>query len=220
VHVSRFSALLERTNHNPDPVELACLLAEDRFWLRERDRLIGTHPDWPDAAHFLRLDEAIGHALVLALSRLPSETRREFAEVFYDEHAEEVWRAVPALSAIRVAAEVVLPVIEIAGDLVDERMADLLQAAAQGDDVTRTPAPAVAALRKAIARIRFDVELEDELTARGVVARGVAEVLDPSSELPDLKEVLARSTLGAADTWASSRLLGFLLGAQRAIASA
>ncbi|HYZ78525.1 MAG TPA: hypothetical protein VE596_14250 [Gaiellaceae bacterium] len=40
-----------------------------------------------------------------------------------------------------------------------ERVLDLLRGAAQGDDLTRAPEPAVSDLRKTIARIRLDVEL-------------------------------------------------------------
>jgi hypothetical protein len=42
--------------------QVACLLARDRFWKDERRRLIGTHPDWPDAAHLLDLEEEPAHA--------------------------------------------------------------------------------------------------------------------------------------------------------------
>src|SRR5262249_37633193 len=49
--------------------EYACELAGDRFWRDERGRLIGMHPDWPEAAFLLGLREEIAHALVLALSR-------------------------------------------------------------------------------------------------------------------------------------------------------
>src|SRR5436190_23409521 len=67
-----------RTRLPPD--ELACKLAGDRFWRDETARLIGSHPDWPDAAHFLRREEEVAHALVLVLSRLPGRARRAFAQ--------------------------------------------------------------------------------------------------------------------------------------------
>ena len=69
----------------PRPADVACTLAEDRFWRDERLRLIGSHPDWPDAAYLLDLGEELAHALVLVLSRLPVSRRRAFADAFYSE---------------------------------------------------------------------------------------------------------------------------------------
>src|SRR5439155_941718 len=39
------------------PAEYAGELAQDRFWRDEQLRLIGTHPDWPDVAQFLELED-------------------------------------------------------------------------------------------------------------------------------------------------------------------
>ena len=101
------------------------------------------------------------------------------------------------------------------GEVCDERTLDLLRGAAQGDDLTRTSAPAVDALRKAIARIRFDVANDDLSDPRGAAALAVAEVLDPSSELVDLKEVLARCAWAIVETQESSSALGYLLDVER-----
>src|ERR671922_1740745 len=93
-----------------------------------------------------------------------------------------------------------------------ERVLDLLHGAAQGDDLTRTPEPAVSELRKTIARIRFEAEPED-------AALALAEVLDPASDIVDLKAVLARSAWAAVETWEPARVLGFLLAVERLFAA-
>src|SRR5438874_10581679 len=52
--------------HSP-PVtesERACELARHRFWKDDLRRLIGTHPEWPDAGWDLDLPEELAHALV------------------------------------------------------------------------------------------------------------------------------------------------------------
>jgi hypothetical protein len=198
----------------PPSAEIACSLARDRFWQDERLRLIGTHPDWPDAAFFLELDEALAHALVLVLSRLPESRRRGFAEAFYEERrGRGASRPTDAAAQLALAAAVILEVVEILEPrLRSERVLDLLHGAAQGDDLTRTPEPAVSELRKTIARIRFEAEPED-------AALALAEVLDPASDIVDLKAVLARSAWAAVETWEPARVLGFLLAVERLFAA-
>ena len=199
--------------------ERACELARDRFWKDDLRRLIGTHPKWPDAGWDLDLPEELAHALVLVLSRLPENHRRGFADSFY---APKRSRPVDVPTAMRapIAAGVVLLVVELVGDLVDDRIVDLLQGAAQGDDLTLTPGPALDELRKTVARIRFDVELEDPADPRGAAALAVAEVLDPSSEVVALQEVLARAAWAAVASWEPRRVLGFLVDADKLVAEA
>jgi hypothetical protein len=197
--------------------ERACELARDRFWRDDLRRLIGTHPQWPDAGWDLHLPEELAHALVLVLSRLPEHHRRGFADAFYAAKRSGPVEIAPQLR-LAVAAGVVLLVVEVVGDLVDERSVDLLQGAAQGDDLTRTPGPALDELRKTVARIRFDVDLEDPADPRGAAALAVAEVLDPSSEVVALQEVLARAAWAAVASWEPRRVLQFLLDADRLLA--
>jgi hypothetical protein len=199
----------------PPPAEIACRLARDRFWKDELRRLVGTHPDWPDAVYALRLDEELGHAFVLVLSRLPAGDRRAFADAFYAERTSGGGR-LPDEAAPRqtLAAAVVLRMAGIVdGEICDERTLDLLQGLAQGDDLAATPGPAVAALRTTIAQIRFDIDFEDPTSPRGTAALAVAEVLDPSSEVVDVKEVLARSAWAVVETRGSGAALEFLLDA-------
>src|SRR5437763_1259176 len=199
---------------DPPSAEIACSLARARFWQDERLRLIGTHPEWPDAAEGLGLDEELAHALVLVLSRLPEGSRRGFADAFYEERRGRSARR-PADEAARraLAAAVVLQVVDLLElKLRSERVLDLLHGAAQGDDLTRTPEPAVSELRKTIAHIRFAAEPED-------AALALAEALDPASDVVDLKAVLARTAWAAVETWEPPRVLGFLLAVERLFAA-
>jgi hypothetical protein len=198
----------------PPSAEIACSLARDRFWQDEQLRLIGTHPDWPDAADALELDEELAHALVLVLSRLPESRRRGFAEAFYEErHGGSARGPTDGAAQLALAAAVVLHVVDVLEPrLRSERVLDLLHGAAQGDDLTRTPEPAVSELRKTIAHIRFAAEPED-------AALALAEALDPASDVVDLKAVLARSAWAAVETWEAPRVLGFLLEVERLFAA-
>jgi hypothetical protein len=118
------------------------------------------------------------------------------------------------------AAAVALLVLELACDVLDTaRIRDLLQGAAQGGDLSRTPPPALAELRKAVARVRMDVELEDPAHPRGAAALAVAEVLDPAGEVVAVQEVLARAAWAAAETWEPPRVLAFMLELDRIFAA-
>jgi len=207
----------------PPPAALACTLARDRFWQDPVRRLIGTHPRWPDAAYQLALEEELAHALVLVLSRLPESRRRDFADVFYAERRGS-GRELPRDDRLRLAlaAAVVLQVADLVGraDIYTDRVRDLLNGLAQGDDVTVAPAPALDEVRKGVARIRFDVDFEDPTDPRAAAALAVAEVLDPSSDAVALQEVLARSAWAAVGSWEPPRVLGFLLEAERLFAEA
>jgi hypothetical protein len=205
------------------PAELALRLARDRFWQGAQLRLIATHPKWPEAAWDLGLPEEVAHALVLVLSRLPEAERGEFAEEYFASRSRVLqwWDRGPS-DRLAVAAGIVLHIVEIVRrpDIFTGRLLDLLQGAAQGDDLTRTPDAAVAEVKKAVARIRFDIDFDDPADPRGAAALAVAEVLDPSSDVVALQEVLARAAWAAAGTWEPSRVLLFLLDVDRLVAGA
>lgn len=203
------------------PAEIACSLARDRFWKDERGRLIQTHPDWPDAAHLLDLNEELAHAVVLVLSRLPAAGRRAFADAFYEQRRSgATWLPAHPRARLALAAAVVLNVVEILDDdeIADERTLDLLRGAAHGDDLTRTPGPAVQEVQKTIARIRVEAQFEGPTDPRGAAALALAEVLDPASEVVDFKEALARCVWAAVETEERPTVLGFLLEVDRLLA--
>jgi hypothetical protein len=155
---------------HPPPAEVACLLARDHFWKDEQQRLIGTHPDWPDAAYLLGLGDELAHALVLVLSRLPPAQRPDFADVFYAERKGRRADSLPDNPRVRLAlaAEVVLKVVGVLDvETLDARTLDFLRGAAQLDDLTTAPAPAVAALQRTIGRIRLNVEFGTRATRSG-----------------------------------------------------
>ena len=210
--------------HRPDSAtraKRACEVARDRFWKDDLRRLIGTHPRWPDVGWDLGLPEELAHALVLVLSRLPERDRRGFADAFYAaKRSSPLDLPAEPRERLAFAAGVVLLVVEIVRDLVGERIVDLLHGAAQRDDLTRTPGPALGELRKTVARIRFDVAFDDPADPRGAAALAVAETFDPSSEMIALREVLARAAWAAVGTWEPRRVLRFLLDVDALIADA
>ena len=80
----------------------------------------------------------------------------------------------------------------------NQRITDLLTGAAQGDDLTHTmPPSAVVHLQKAIARVRFSVELEDPADPHAAASLAIAEVLDPAGDVVALKAVVARASSGS-----------------------
>jgi hypothetical protein len=204
------------------PAEIACLLARDRFWRDERLRLLGTHPDFPDVATLLELEEELAHTFLLVLSRLPAGRRPEFAQAFYRERSRNRAGWLPSDPPVRLqlAARLALPVVELATEgLRNERIVDLLHGIAQGDDLTRTPASAVEELQKTVARTRLDLGLEDLGDPRAAAAHAVVEVLDPAGDVVSLQAVLARVAWAAVESWEAPRTLSFLLEADRAFAS-
>jgi hypothetical protein len=203
------------------PAEVACLLARDRFWQDETLRLVGTHPDFPDVAMLLDLEEELAHALVLALSRVPTPRRPALAERFYEQRSRERGGRIATDARLRLqaAAGVALLVVELAADVLrNERVVDLLQGLAQGDDLTRTPTPALDELRRAVARVRYSIELEDPADPRAAAAHAIVEVLDPASEVVSLQAVLARAAWAAVESWEPRRTLEFLLDCERIVA--
>ena len=204
------------------PAAYACELAKRRFWRDEQRRLIATDHDLVEVAPLLELEDELAHAFVLVLSQLPASRRRQFADVFYEERRRTPGRvhAIGRSEPRATASAVGLLVLELAGDVLDTpRMRDLLQGAAQGDDLTRTPAPALAELRKAVARVRMDVELEDPAHPRGTAALSVAEALDPAGEVVALQEVVARAAWAAVEAWEPPRVLAFMLELDRIFAA-
>jgi hypothetical protein len=211
--MSRFETWWREEPRRPPP-EYATRLARDRFWRDEQQRLIGTHPDFPEVRMLLDdLNEELAHALLLTLSRLPEGRRAPFAEVFFAERrGGQLEVPSDARSQLAAAAAVALLVLELAVDgLRSERIADLLAGAAQGDDLTHTPVAAVEELQKAIARVRFDVELEDPSDPRAAASLAVAEVLNPAGDVVALKAVVARASWAAVESWDEARVLAFLL---------
>jgi hypothetical protein len=146
--------------------------------------------------------------------------RADFAETFYAERSRNPgWVPSDPRVKLALAAAVVLLIVEFATpDIQCERIVDLLRGAAQGDDLIRTSEPALTELRKAIARVRLDVELEDPSDPRAAASLAVAEVLDPSSEVVAVQEVVARSAWATVERQEPPRVLGFLLEVDRLFA--
>src|SRR5262249_22077993 len=121
-----------------------------------------------------------------------------------------------------VAAQIVLLVLDLTSSeaLQDESVVDLLRGAAQADDLTITPGPAVDRLRKAVAKVRFDPALEGESEPHAVAAVAAVELLDPSSEDVALKEIVARAAFATVECRSKAETLGFLLEADRILADA
>jgi hypothetical protein len=191
------------------PAEYATLFARDRIWRDEGRRFVATNPDLEEAADLLQLEAPFAHALAVVLSRLPAATRLPFAERFYASR-----RPAPGERAeLRVAAAAALRVLDLAGrdDLRSLRVVDLLYAAEQGDDLSLTPDVALAEIRKAVARVRLDLDLEDESAPESAAAIAVVEVLDPSSGVVPLQEVLVRAAWAAVESWDPERVLAFLV---------
>jgi hypothetical protein len=193
-----------------EPAEYARVLAADRFWRDPLERLIGTHPEFPDAAEPLDVDDEVAHGLLLVLSRLPESRRAAFARAFSEQRERTETGGLRRERLGRAAAVALLTIDLAAEPLRDPAIVDLLQGAAQGDDLTRTPEPALAELRKAVARVRFDVELADPESPRGAASIAIVEVLDPSSEPVALQEVVARAAWAAVESWDERRVLDFL----------
>lgn len=194
-------------------------LARDPFWRDEHSRLIGTHPRFPDAAYEAGTTEDVMHALALILSRLPAQARLPFAESFYARYGRSRGREPrDAREQLTAAASICLLVADLAVDeLRSDRIVDLLAGAAQGDDLTLTPAPAVVELEKSVARVRFDVTLEDPADPRAAASLAIAEVLIPSGDVVALKEVAARCAWAAVESWEPERVLDFLLACAAAL---
>ena len=148
--------------------------------------------------------------MLLVLSRLPSERRLAFAEAFYrrrqrgvdDEDAD----------ARSLAARVALLVVDLAApELRDPLLLDLLEGAAQGHDLSRTPGMTVDLVRKVVAKMRFSLELEDPADPRAAATHAVIEVLDPAGDVVALQAVVARAAWAAVESWEPERVLEFLL---------
>jgi hypothetical protein len=192
------------------PAEYAAELARGRVWSSGR-RFISTVPAVEEAAPLLGLEPELAHALVLVLNRLPAAERAPFAERFYDSRRSSIDAA--EATPLRAAAGVALLVAPLSehADLTGTRVLDLLQGAAQGDDLSRTPETVLAELRKTVARVRLDLDLEDEDDPRAAAAIAVVETIDPSSGVVPLQEVVVRAAWAAVRSWEPERVLEFLL---------
>jgi hypothetical protein len=193
-------------------VEIVCEFADDPFWRDERLRLFGSNEDLLEETNAFGIDDDVAHVLVLVLSRLPLDARRGFAETFLSERRRRRTRGDPVAAAAGIVLEA-LPLLERRPDIRTDRVVDLLQGAAQGDDLTLTPPSAVGEAQKVVARIRLDVAFDDQSSVEGNVAHAIAEVLDPSGGTVDVKEIFARCAWAAVSGWERPRVLAFLLRA-------
>ena len=193
-----------------EPAEYAVELSRARVWQDDR-RFVRTIHDVEEAAPLLELDPSFAHAFVLVLSQLPAAARQPFAAGFYAERS----AGAPAekRDPVAVGAAVGLLILELTErpDLQGPRVVDLLQGAAQGDDPALTPESAMAEIRKTLARIRLDLDVEDQSAPSSAAAIAVAELLDPSSGTVPLQEVLVRAAWAAVRSWEPARVLRFLV---------
>lgn len=210
------------------PAAYACELARDQFWRGDQLRLIAMHPEFGHdsgyATELLDLHEFLANALVLVLSRLPQAARRPFAEVVYEERHSGRDTAVPGdpRQRLAMAAAIALRVVDLTGrpDVFSDRVIDLLHGAAQQDDLDITPETGLHDVRTAVAKIRLDVDYEDPTDPRGAAATAIAEVLDPSSDVVALSEVLAKAAWATVESRERPQVLAFLLDADRIFADA
>ena len=192
------------------PAEYATLLARMRVWRDVERSFITSVPDLWDLDSLLELDVELAHALVLVLSRLPASRRRELADRFYERRTGH-WPSPPAATARAAAvALMVLPLTQ-RPDLDTERIADLLTAIEQGDDLALTPPQAIADVQKAVVRARLDIDLEEQLEPNAAATMVVVEVLDPSGDVPAFQALLLRATWAMLETAGFDGALDFLL---------
>lgn len=205
------------------PAEYVCELAAARLWRSETDPFVKTSPEIEETSEtFLHLGKELAHALVIVLRELPRAERRSFAEKFYRRRKRgSEWEITGPATELSRAAAIALLVVELTEhpDLRGMRIVDLLTALAQGDDLSSTPDAVVAEIRKIVARIRLDVELEDELDPRSAAATAIVEVIDPSGGAVALQEVLVRAAWAVVKTWEAERVLDFVLAADRILAA-
>jgi hypothetical protein len=195
------------------PAEYARALAAADV-LAQGDRVfVETSPEVDETADLLRLETELAHALVLALQELPAWSRRTFAAEFYaGRRRQPSHRTRDARDRLRIAATAAEVVFELVGSpaLGRERIHDLLVGAAQNDDVSTTPEPAVSELRGAVAAARREVADADPFEAPTAATLAVVEVLDPASGEVALREVLLRTTWAALRSWPPGRVARFL----------
>lgn len=191
------------------PAEYATLLARMRVWRDVQRSFLVSVPDLWDVDALLELDVELAHALVFVLSRVPAAQRRELADRFYENRIGG-WTTPPEpASRAAAVALAVLPLTQ-RPDLDTVRIADILTAIQQGDDLLLTPPDAVADLSKAVVRARLDLDLEDQLEAHAAATIAVVEVLDPSGDVPAVQEVLMRATWAVLEARGVAGALEFL----------
>lgn len=192
------------------PGDYATRLARKRVWRNVDHCFIATVPDIQETEGLLQLDVEMGHALVFVLSRLPAASRRRVADGFYSLRPGSVHRDPPPASSRAAAiASMVLPLTQ-RPDLDTMRIADVLVAIQQGDDVSAMPPTAVAEIANAVARARVDLERENQRDPRSAATMAVIEVLDPSSDNPAVQEVLMRATWATLMTSGTAGVIEFL----------
>jgi hypothetical protein len=171
----------------------------------------------------LGLDDEVAGALVHVLTELPRAERAAFADRFYDERDDREARHVTRSPEQRLAAgaAIALLVVDLtrSAELAGPRVVDLLVGAAQGDDVSAVPDLVQQELRKVVARIRLDVELEDERDPRSAACTAVVEAIDPSGGTIDLYEILGRATWAQLHARGANAALRFLLAVDGIFAS-
>jgi phytoene dehydrogenase-like protein len=196
------------------PAAYACALAAANVLPRDERLFLETSPDVEEiASELLRLETELAHALLLVLHVLPPADRRAFAAAFYSGRRRPTLQRPRAPNErLRVAGTAAHLVFELVGSrpLRHERIRDLLVGATQDDDLSRTPEPAVAELRRAVAAARREVASADPFEASTAATLAVLEVLDPASGDVALQVVLLRSTWAALRSWAPSRVAEFL----------
>ena len=196
--------------------EYACELARSRAWSAPELVFVTTVPDLEEAAPLLELEVELAHALVLVLSALPEVARGSLASAFYDRRGRDsapAFGLTDPVARLAAAAATAALVLEVARrpELQTPRVVDLLAGAAQRDDVSLTPVPALLEMRDVVARARAGTALDDPLAARSAATTAVLEVLDPSSGEVALQEIVLRATWAALRSWDTARVLEFLL---------
>ena len=188
------------------------------------DPFIRTEGDLEEGAGALAVEPELAHALVLVLSELDGRERLPFADCFYAERGRDTASETPLGVGARVAAAaaIVLLVVDLteSPDLLGMRVLDALDGAAQGDDSSALSEPALQELRKAVARVRLDVDLEDESDPRAAASIAVVETIDPASGAVDLQEILCRAAWASLQSGGRARALAVLLAADRILQDA
>jgi hypothetical protein len=192
------------------PAEYALELTRLRGWRDVERSFIESVDDLWELDEFLNLDSELAHAFVFVLSTQPAARRRDYAERFYSERTGDRRSTPDLVSRAAAVASMVLPLTGRA-DLDNDRVADLLTAIEQGDDLTLTPPGTIAELQKAVARARLDLDLDDQLAPHAAATTAVVEMLDSSSDLPATLEILMRATWAVLETSGAAVAIDFLL---------
>jgi hypothetical protein len=190
--------------------EYAVELARMRAWRDVERSFVTSVPDLWDLHGFLELDLELSHALVFALNRQPATHRRELADRFYERRTGH-WPSPPDATVRAASVALMMLPLTLRPDLESARIADLLTAIQQGDDLGLTPPQAIADVQRAVARARLDLDLEDQLEPTSAATTVVVETLDPSGDEPPFQALLMRATWAMLETSGVDGVLDFLL---------